>query len=100
MMSRAGLSIIGLLLAAVVCPAQVTFNSYPLPAGYGNPRQLATGRDGNLWFTNDPGIGRITRDGNITEFPISVAGAPCTTCEPFGITALGDYMWFVVVAPG
>jgi len=59
-------------LAAVVCVAQVTYTEYPIPAAGVFPRQIVTGSDGNIWFTEDniPGIGRITPTGVVTEFAV------------------------------
>src|SRR5438034_9616079 len=67
---------IGLLLAsAIVCPAQVTFTEYQVPAPdlpYGGPESITTASDGNLWFPEPSGnsVGRITTSGVITEFPV------------------------------
>ncbi len=58
----------------------------------GSPSRIATGPDGNLWFTEiaNPGrIGRITTGGDITEFtdnltansqPVGMRRAPTGTC--------------------
>lgn len=87
-MRKISLSITGLLLVAtVVSQAQVTFTEYPAPSG--DPRVIATGPDGNLWFTEaTPNkIGRITTAGVVTEF--SVSGTPQ------GITSGPDgNLWF------
>ncbi|HTY41616.1 MAG TPA: sigma-70 family RNA polymerase sigma factor [Thermoanaerobaculia bacterium] len=40
-------------------------------SGSSNPRRIAVGPDGNLWFTEDTErVGRITPGGDITEFPL------------------------------
>ena len=48
---------------------------FPLPLGKGFAKVIATGSDGNLWFTdgiNDK-VGKITPTGAITEFPVPIA---------------------------
>ena len=66
---------------------------------HASPDGIASGCDGNLWFTEDagaggapPAIGRITLAGVITEYPVPTAGS-----FPAGISASvpGDpNMWF------
>jgi len=84
---------IGLVLvAAVVCPAQVTFTEYPLPGPSGGPSSIIVGPDGNLWFDEQANpnnfgnrgdrVGRITPSGVITEFLVAIS--------PTGITAGPD----------
>jgi len=52
---------------------------------------LTRGQDGNIWFTNDNSIGRITPDGFITMFPLSTQGVH----DPLGITSGPDgAIWF------
>jgi virginiamycin B lyase len=53
------------------------------------PRGIAAGPDGNLWFTNRTSIGRITPAGVVSSFPDSrISG-------PGGISAGPDGgMWF------
>jgi len=78
-------------LAAALFGAQakaVTINQFPLPAAISYPIGIASGPDGNLWFTEQKGdkIGRITTAGVITEFtiptvpygsgPIGIASGP------------------------
>ena len=48
-----------------------TVTEYALPDGKGVPSHLTLGPDGNIWFTEagNSTVGRITRDGTITEFP-------------------------------
>jgi streptogramin lyase len=65
---------------------------FPLPDGYGNPFQIKTGSDGNLWFTQYQGnsIGRITPSGDITEFAIPTGGS-----DPTGLALGSDgNIWF------
>jgi streptogramin lyase len=49
-----------------------------IPTGTANPRSIAVGADGNLWFTEAEGnrIGRITPKGAITEFRIGKSKNP------------------------
>ena len=44
-----------LLVAAVVCPAQVTVTEYAVPTAGSRPYGITTGPDGNLWFTESFG---------------------------------------------
>jgi streptogramin lyase len=56
------------------------------------PAQITPGPDGNLWFTEQLGIGigKITTSGVITEFQVPTPGS-----VPFGITSGPDgNMWF------
>jgi virginiamycin B lyase len=67
------------------------FKQFPTPTPNSEPRMIAAGPDGALWFTefNTSQIGRITTAGAITEFP--VAGSTF----PFDIAAGPDgRMWF------
>jgi streptogramin lyase len=52
---------------------------------------IAAGPDGDMWFTEPDGngIGRISADGTITQFPLPTLG------DPYGITAGPDgNIWF------
>ncbi len=79
-----------LLLVPIICPAQVTFMEYPpLPAANSYPASIAAGPDGNLWFTEVGKIGRITKDGVLSEFPVGgVDSGVWITSGPDG------NMWF------
>jgi len=33
-------------------------------------QSMAAGPDNNLWFTGGPGIGKVTSEGNVTEYPV------------------------------
>jgi streptogramin lyase len=46
---------------------------YPLPASNSLPSSITTGPDGNMWFTEQNGIGRISLEGILTEFAVSGA---------------------------
>ncbi len=55
---------------------------------------LAVGPDGNLWFGRQGEIGRLTPAGQLTIFPITMAGSPVEVA-PIGIVAGPDgNMWF------
>ena len=66
---------------------------FPLPTAGSQPRDgIASGADGNIWFTEYAGnrIGRITPGGTITEFAI-----PSPNSQPIGIAAGPDgNLWF------
>jgi virginiamycin B lyase len=68
-----------------------SFESWPLPRPQSGPVQIVAGPDGALWFTEQAGyrIGRISTDGEISEFPLRPGLAPA------GIAAgtEGD-LWF------
>jgi virginiamycin B lyase len=61
---------------SITGPLQPDLNSkrivtFEVPAPGMNPRSVATGADGNIWFVQDaPYVGRMTPDGSITEFAI------------------------------
>ena len=65
-----------------ITPAgQIT--EYPIPTGDGDPGEIVTGADDNLWFTDGGGIGRMTVGGQVTEyalpspdFAVGIAAAP------------------------
>jgi virginiamycin B lyase len=73
---------------------EITVYSLRVPDG---PSAIASGPDGNLWFTTSTSvgnfIGRITIDGDVTEFPLSQPSS-----WPQGIAAGPDgRMWFIEV---
>ena len=43
----------------------------PDPTPGSQPTGIAAGPDGNLWFTQDGAIGRITPNGMVTEYPVN-----------------------------
>jgi RNA polymerase sigma factor (sigma-70 family) len=47
-----------------------TLAQFHLPTAGSQPRFIVAGRDGNVWFTENTRIGRITPQGVITEFPL------------------------------
>ena len=72
----------------------IEFTLPPCGGGGCFPIGVATGPDGNVWFTmNGSGVGRVTPDGVITEFPITGGG-------PLGIAAGADQeMYFTENLP-
>ncbi len=67
------------------------FSFFPLPHGSG-PRFITRGPDGNIWFTENGKIGRVTMKGKANEF--SLPGI----LELGGISAGPDHgVWFTEV---
>ena len=57
----------------------------------GRPTSIAAGPDGNLWFTDPDGIGKITPSGAVTEYSTGITPG----ARPFGIAAGPDgNLWF------
>ncbi len=78
-----------------ITPAGV-ITEFIVPTAGSNPGSIATGPDGNLWFTESGAnnIGRMTLDGVFAEFPI-----PTADSIPAGIVAGPDgNMWFTEYA--
>src|SRR5258708_899829 len=74
--------------------AAITWQTLRIPSDHGlvNPRAIATGADGALWFTDDVGgpgpsgiVWRSTVTGAMSAFPLPVAHA-----NPLGITSGPD----------
>src|SRR5437899_2191717 len=95
---RFGIASVGLLLLASQflgpsAMASSRFTEFTVPTPGGAPQGIATGADGNLWFTEYFGnkVGRITTAGMITgEFTVPTPGS-----QPDGITAGPDgNLWF------
>jgi streptogramin lyase len=93
-LSRASVALLTTLLA-LLPPAPdahaVEITVFPLPNPSSSPWDIVAGLDGNLWFTEFDGdrIGRITPDGDITEYPLREGS------EPIGITRGPDgNLWF------
>jgi len=88
-----------LVVAAVVCPAQVTFTEYPVPttSSYLN-EGITTGPDGNLWFIEGNGIkiARMTPAGVVTgQFTVPSLGIYGNGSGAGSITAGPDgNLWF------
>ncbi len=67
------LGIAAALLAAAAAGARAqTIDEFPIPTAASKPECIASGSDGNLWFTETGAskIGRITPDGLISEYTI------------------------------
>jgi hypothetical protein len=74
-------------------PQTGAFTDYPAPTPDSSPFGITAGPDGNLWFT-EPGanqIGRITPDGEVTEFAV-----PTTAAGPANgiLTGPDGNIWF------
>jgi streptogramin lyase len=70
----------------------VSINQFPIPTTSSAPIGIASGPDGNLWFTEAGAnnIGRITPGGAFTEFPI-----PMPASQPQDIASGPDgNLWF------
>jgi streptogramin lyase len=70
-------------------PGEVVVFHLPHPESH--PQSIAAGPDGQVWFTEKEGdaIGRITAEGEVTEFPLPAEAVP------YGITAGPDgNVWF------
>src|SRR5450432_1506095 len=79
-------------LVTMAASAAPVIMEYPIPTANSNPQGIATGPDGNLWFTEYTGnkIGKITPSGVITEYPI-----PTANSSPYGIVTGPDgNLWF------
>ena len=63
-----------------------------MTTGFSTPAGIASGPDGNIWFTEEAGnnIGRITPSGVITEFPIPTAATLPTAI----VTGRDGNLWF------
>jgi hypothetical protein len=69
-----------------------TVTEFAIPTANSGPQEIATGPDGNLWFTENLAdkVGRITPTGTVTEFRI-----PTANSHPQGIAAGPDgNLWF------
>ena len=75
----------GLLLVVSISGAQAApvggLKQYKVPTANSEPRAIAFGSDGNIWFTEGtsftlapPKIGRVTPAGAVTEFPVQCNG--------------------------
>src|SRR3954452_5736535 len=69
------LTVVAALVAALV-PATAGTQVQPgsiteFQAGVPNPRSVTQGRDGNVWFLGDGGVGRLTTLGQRTVFPVA-----------------------------
>jgi streptogramin lyase len=88
-----------LLVAAVECPAQVTFTEYPVPTSSSYLNEgITKGPDGNLWFIEGNGIiiSRMAPTGVVTgQFPVPSTGIYGNGSGAGSITAGPDgNLWF------
>ena len=91
---------VGVLIGVAAGPAQANkrITEYPVPTPYSEPGGIASGPDGNLWFTEYQGnkIGRVTPSGNVKEVL-----TPTPESVPRGITAgPRRTVWFVEQSAG
>jgi virginiamycin B lyase len=92
-----GLGAIAALALAVPAAAQQTVTEYAIPTANAQPRTIAAGPDGNLWFTeqNTNRIGLIDTAGNVTEILLHANSGPD------GIVAGPDgALWFTELTAG
>ena len=86
-------AVAALFVALLASPANaaVTMSHFPLTSVSPHPFEITPGPDGNMWFTELGAnkIGKITRTGKITEFPLASGAGPS------GIVAGPDgNLWF------
>jgi virginiamycin B lyase len=62
---------------------------FSLPTSNSEPTSIVVGPDGNLWFTEASGIGRITKQGSITEFPVTDVASSSL------VAGSADRLWFL-----
>jgi streptogramin lyase len=94
--SPGSLEVIGQITPA----GAITEFSTPNSLASGEPLGIASGPDGNLWFTEGGGanIGRITPAGVVTEFPVPVQNG--SDDLPVAITNGPDgNLWFAIGTP-
>src|SRR6266436_995004 len=89
---------LALTLVAAVWPAVASaqaITEFPVTTVASSPREITTGPDGNLWFTEEDGnnLGQMTTAGVVTEFPV-----PTASSRPGGITVGPDSnLWFTEI---
>lgn len=61
-----------------------TYTEYPVPTANSNPYGVASGPDGNIWFTELTGnrIARSSLQGSITEFSVPIANSGLAYIAP------------------
>jgi streptogramin lyase len=70
-------------------PALGKITEYVVPTANAMPDKITAGPDGNVWFTEQSKVGRITPNGVVTEFAVSTGNSPA------GITSGPDgHIWF------
>jgi virginiamycin B lyase len=78
---------------ASIDSASLAIREYPLPSAAARPRRIAVTGDDAIWYTDYARgyLGRLVpKSGQVTEFP-SPGGREA---RPYGITALGDVLWY------
>jgi hypothetical protein len=76
------------MLIGRVSPAG-ELKEYPVPEATGAYRSITAGADGNMWFAEAAGIGRITTGGALTSFPLPDGGKPTAVA-----TGADGNVWF------
>jgi streptogramin lyase len=78
----AGATMLGLVAGLIASSVSALgaigdITEYPVPTAASHPEYIATGADGNLWFTELDGnkIGKVMPSGAFTEYPIPTAAA-------------------------
>ena len=79
------------VLGAAASGTAQSITEFPIPNPAGGGGGIAIGPDGNVWFTEflSNKIGRLTRDGVVTEFQL-----PTSNAYPLKIAAAVDGLWF------
>jgi streptogramin lyase len=96
---------VALVVVSIAQAAPIgTLKQFRIPTANGNPKSITQGSDGNFWFTEghvnppqtqDHHIGRITPNGDITEF------LACQFCFPNEIAqGSGGILYFTKSDPG
>jgi virginiamycin B lyase len=98
-MSRIWLAGIGLISSTILLAQTVSVAEFPVPTANADTGSIVTGPDGALWFTEALGnkIGRITTEGALTEYPVSVpAGVAASGVSGLSGIAVGSdgALWF------
>ena len=87
-------SLAAMLVVAASSSASVAghFKQFPIPTANSEPRRIAAGPDGALWFTEFRAsqIGRITTGGAITPSSLSPAAPSPSTSPPARTAACGS----------
>jgi virginiamycin B lyase len=79
--------------------AQGIFDTfYPVPTTYADLGDITAGPDGNMWFLENTvrQIGRVTPDGQITEFPVDTGGYALTHI----VAGPDGALWFTGIENG
>lgn len=79
-------------LAVAAGPASAAVQDFPVPTPDSELTDIATGKDGSLWFSEQKGykVGRITTSGQITEWTIPREDAEDTDFGPEELTVAAD----------